>query len=51
MAKITYIEHDGTEHTVDADAGTTGVACGRKPRVSISSAIEQRETHRYSAFL
>ena len=21
MAKITYIEHDGTEHVVDADAG------------------------------
>ena len=23
MAKITYIEHDGTQHAVDADNGTT----------------------------
>ncbi len=23
MAKITYIEHDGTEHTIDAESGTT----------------------------
>jgi 2Fe-2S ferredoxin len=23
MVKVTYIEHDGTEHTVEADAGLT----------------------------
>ncbi|TQM01633.1 2Fe-2S iron-sulfur cluster-binding protein [Pseudonocardia kunmingensis] len=23
MARITYVEHDGTEHVVDADPGTT----------------------------
>jgi 2Fe-2S ferredoxin len=23
MAKITYIEHDGTQHEIDADTGTT----------------------------
>lgn len=23
MVKVTYVEHDGTEHTIDADAGKT----------------------------
>src|ERR1700741_3693237 len=30
MAKITYIQPDGTEQTVDAEAGMTGMATAKK---------------------